>query len=401
MKVFIITKEPFPNGMAAVNRIKAYSKALIGKGIDCEVLIYTRTEIYGNKVRNTEGLGVVENIPFRYMKGTPLRESNVLIRKWNDIMDYHRLYGYLRMTLKPGDCVLAYGRDLKSKKLIELTKSKGANYFQELCELPFGTSRETSKTIGQRAKFERKIMPKLDGMIAISDALMKYAKKHCNEGCNIFKIPILVDFPKYDMQDRSAESPTPYIFHSGTLYEQKDGFLSMLRAFGKVVNQLPFEVKFISTGKPDGTTHEQEIKNIIGEYGLENRVIFTGYLSDEKLKEYLSKASFVIINKLTTQQNTYCFSTKLGEYMAASKAILITNVGEAMNWLTHGEDAYIIPPNDVDKLADAMKVMFENPELRAKLGKNAHETCKKSFSIEHNASKFISALRNVKVHSNE
>lgn len=398
MKVFLITKEPFPNGQAATNRIKAYAKACIREGVDCEVLIYTRTEIYGRDPRNTQGHGIVDGISYRYLKGSPLRESNVIIRRWHDIMDFMRLKYYLSHNCNAGDVIFAYDKNFKINDIIQIAHNKNALLIQELCELPFGTSRETSKTIERRAKFEKKIMPKLDGMIAISDALMEYAQKHCNESCNIFKVPILVDFPKYDMQDRSAESPTPYIFHSGTLYEQKDGFLSMLRAFGKVVSQLPFEVKFISTGKPDGTTHEQEIKDIIEEYGLENRVIFTGYLSDEELKEYLSKASFVIINKLTTQQNIYCFSTKLGEYMAASKAILITNVGEAMNWLTHGKDAYIIPPNDIDKLADAMKVMFENPELRAKLGESAHETCRKSFSIEHNAPKFISALRNVKVH---
>ena len=49
MKVYIITKEPFPNGMAAVKRIVCYAKAWISQGIECEVLIYTRTEVYGKK----------------------------------------------------------------------------------------------------------------------------------------------------------------------------------------------------------------------------------------------------------------------------------------------------------------------------------------------------------------
>ena len=47
MKVYILTREPFPNGMAATNRIKCYAKAILQKGVLCEVLIFTRTEIYG------------------------------------------------------------------------------------------------------------------------------------------------------------------------------------------------------------------------------------------------------------------------------------------------------------------------------------------------------------------
>lgn len=65
-------------------------------------------------------------------------------------------------------------------------------------------------------------------------------------------------------------------------------------------------------------------------------MLFTGYLSHEDLKDYLSKASMVIINKYRNQQNEHCFSTKLGEYLAAAKPVIITNVGEAMNWLENG-----------------------------------------------------------------
>lgn len=364
--------------------------------MDCEVVVYTRTEVYGKIPLNTEGSGVFEGIPFRYVKGTPLRESNVLSRQWNDRRDYSRLKKYLAKSLKPGDCVFEYGLDLKSKDIIDIAHSKDAVVINELCEIPFGTGIETSKTISKRTQFEKKILPKVDGIVPISDALMEYAKKHCSPKCRMVKIPILVDFPKYDMPDKSHTAEIPYIFHSGTLFEQKDGFLSMLRAFGKMVGKLPFDVRFISTGNPKGTRHEQEIYDIIKEYGLEDKVVFTGFLTEDQLREYLAKAAFVVINKLTTEQNKYCFSTKLGEYMAASKAILITDVGEAMNWLTNGHDVYIIPPNDVDRLSEAMATLFRDAELRKRLGQNAHETCRKSFSIECNAPKLASFILEIR-----
>ena len=97
MKVYIVTKEPFPNGMAAVNRIKCYAKALIGQGISCEVLIFTRTERYGQTPRNTIGKGVTdEGIPFRYIGGTPIRGKNVLIRKIHDRLDKWNTLRFLK-----------------------------------------------------------------------------------------------------------------------------------------------------------------------------------------------------------------------------------------------------------------------------------------------------------------
>lgn len=386
MKVYIITKEPFPNGMAAVKRIVCYAKAWTSQNITCEILIYTRTEVYGKKPKNTRGNGIIEGIPFQYMKGSPLRESNVLIRRLNDYMDRQRLRKYLAEKLSVGDVVFAYnGCDFQLVEIINMVHSRGGYYVQELCELPFGTSEETPQKIKMRKVFEHRIFPKVDGVIAISDALVRYARCHCSTDTRIVKIPILVDFPKHEMIDKSDEAKIPYIFHSGTLFQQKDGFLDVLEAFAKVSNRLDFNVNFISTGNPKETRDEKEIVRIIAKYNIKDKVLFTGYLSDEELRGYLSKAAFVVINKLTTKQNQYCFSTKLGEYMAASKAVVTTNVGEAVNWLTNGKDAFIIEPNNVDLLAQTIELAFRNKEIRRKLGNNAHQTCKKYFSIEANS----------------
>lgn len=392
MKVFLITKEPFPHGMAAVKRIVAYAKAWAMSDVDCEILIYTRTEKFGIKPKNIQGKGFYVGIPFKYLSGSPLRERSALIRRLNDILDFYRLKIYLANNLKKGDIVYEYGRNLKNVSIIGIAHKHGAKYIHELCELPYGTGDETSKTISNRKAFEKNIMPNLDGVIAISDTLTEYAKNHCQPTCHIAKVPILVDFRQYDMPDRSDEAEIPYIFHSGTLFEQKDGFVSMLKAFGQSVERLSSDVRFISTGRLQGSKHEQEIRDIIAQYNIQDKVIFTGYLSDDELREYLAKAAFVVINKLTTQQNKYCFSTKLGEYMAASKPIIITSVGEAMNWLTHGKDAYVIPPNNIEVLSEAMQLFFEDKSLRKRLSSNANETCKRYFSIESNAEKLYNAI---------
>ena len=116
-------------------------------------------------------------------------------------------------------------------------------------------------------------------------------------------------------------------------------------------------------------------------------MFFTGYISDEELKENLSKASLVIINKYPNQQNTYCFSTKLGEYLAAGKPVIITNVGEAMNWLKDGESAYIVEPNDTDSLAKAIVDAFNNSEKRKMIGINGQKICKECFDYRNYGAK--------------
>lgn len=385
MTVYIITKQSFPYGMAATKRIICFAKAIVSQAINCKVLIFTRTEIHGKTPRNTASEGVFEGIAFRYMGSTPLRGINPFIRKFHDAMDQLSLAIYLFKNLKKDDIVLSVvGRDVKYiNALIHITHYKKAKFVRELCEIPYGTGKETKTTIKKRNYTLKKQFPLCDGIIAISDTLMTLAKRHISNKCHIIKIPILVDYEKYYIPDKSSEAKIPYIFHSGTLYEQKDGVIGMFEAFGKASRNLSETTHFISTGNPKESPQKHEILRIIDQYQLSEKLTFVGYLYSEQIRDYLSKASLVIINKHPNQQNKYGFSTKLGEYLAAGKPVIITKVGEAMNWLKDGESAYIIEPNDTDLLAKTIVDAFSDPEKRKAIGKNGQKVCKDNFDFRN------------------
>ena len=391
MKVYILTREPFPNGMAATNRIKCYAKAILQKGVLCEVLIFTRTEIYGKPPKNTIGKGIFEGIPYKYIGETPLRDSNIVFRQINDRIDMVRTILYLFKHLREGDIVLGFlsASPYFISSIINIVHLKKAKYIRELCELPYGTSEETAKKIKLRKFTLTNLFPKCDGFIAISNALVALAKKYKRTDAKILKVPILVDFEKYCLTDKSSEVDVPYIFHSGTLYEQKDGILGMIEAFGIALRQIPFTIRFISTGKMEDSPHKEVIHELITKYHLKDKILFTGYLSESELKDYLSKASLVIINKYDTQQNKYCFSTKLAEYLAASKPVIITRVGEAMNWLTDSKDAYIVETRQIDSLSEKIVEAFIDVQKRHAIAENGFNTCKNSFDYQNYSKQLI------------
>jgi len=397
MKVYIITREPFPNGMAATNRIKSYAKALIYAGVQCEVIIFTRTEVYGRVPKNILSKGFFEDIPFQYIGETPLRARNVLIRKFNDIRDRINFKIFLLNNLKQNDVVIGYCSVYISfiNDIIDIVHKKKAKYIRELCELPFGTSKETKKTIRLRKKTLKYQFPKCDGFIVISDALFNVARKYKSLQAKIIKIPILVDYEKYDIPDLSDESDVPYIFHSGTLYEQKDGILGMIEAFGMAIKKTSFPIRFILTGKKEDSPYLTEINNLIVKYQLGEHILFTGYLSDAELRRYLSKASLVIINKYCTQQNEYCFSTKLAEYLAAGKPVIITKVGEAMNWLVDNESAYFVEPENISLLSDKIVSVFLNEKQRKKIAQCGKLFCQKNFDYHDYGTKMLNFFNSI------
>ena len=397
MKVYILTGEPFPNGMAATNRIKCYARAIKEGGMECEVVVFRRTEVYGKKPENTVGNGQYSGISYRYIGGTPLRGCNALIRQIDDRLDFWRTKRYLKQNLKKGDVLLLYMGMAVEQALVSMrvAHQQGAYCVRDLCEIPYGTGKETPKSVHMRQFTYEKQFPLLDGIISISDNLMNLAKTYTSSSCKHIKVPILVDYEYYKMADRSAETDIPFIFHAGTLYEQKDGIQGMLEAFGKAIQGTKRTIRFVSTGSINraNVNEKEQIERIIAKYHIEDKVVFTGYINNTELKDYLSRATMVIINKYRTQQNLYCFSTKLGEYLAAAKPVVITNVGEAINWLKDGESAYITEPENTDALADAIVHVFNNPEEGRTIGKKGQEVCCRCFDYRVWSKPLVDFLR--------
>lgn len=393
MKLYIITREPFPDGLAATNRIKCYAKAYISQGVDCEVIIYGRNNFDEYLLPK----GLAEGIPYEFIGGGVHRLKGKWKAKIQSFSLFIRLLYFLFYTLKTDDVVLGYneGPGMLIWLLLKVIHLRKAFYISELCELPYGTGLENSRTRAQRIFAYKHLFPKYDGIIAISKPLADEAHKHCSKRTIIIKVPILVDFDYFDIPDRSSEADFPYIFHAGTLYEQKDGIIGMIEAFGLATRKLNTPIHFVLTGDIDKSPHKEEIKTLISKYNLEGLIHFLGYVTHEDLKKYLSKSTLVIINKYPTQQNMYCFSTKLGEYMAAGKPLIITKIGEAMNWLTNGYDSIIVEANNITQLSDAIIYSFSNVKSIKTMGNNARNSCKQFFDYRNNSVALSDMLKQI------
>lgn len=374
MKVYIITPTTFPLGLADTNRIIYYAKMLKNNGIDVQVLIYKRNNLYNNK----DSKGVFEEIPFEYVGGVCNRSASVWKARFYDCYDRYALFQYLRRHLRKDDIVFCYG-SLYTNLISMITHIKKAKFVFNLCELPHVVENESWKSRLLRDLFGKIVLKNSDAVVTITKALTLYTRKYVRENLPILEIPILVDYAKYTMKDRSHESERVYIFHAGSLSESKDGFLGMIEAFGLASLELNRNFVFISTGAINKCPHKKELEELIRKYSLENKLIFTGYLTDDELKDYLSKASMVIINKYRSLQNQYCFSSKLAEYMAASKAIIMTDVSESRDWLKSGHDCMIIEPENTTELTKAIKILYEQQEMRRNIGQNANRSCLKLF----------------------
>lgn len=388
MKTFLVTRDPFPNGMASTSRIKCYCKALINAGMECEVVVFHRTEVYGTTPQNTIGKGVFEGIPFCYVGGTPLRASNLFVRKLNDWLDKIKLLRYLNKSVKSEDAIFTYYRQNNIERpLLTLARWKRWRIFQELCEYPYATGTVDSSVEVKCKKYMSTIFRGYTGAICISQPLLDLAKMYHPKG-EYVKVPILIDREKLDFSSITPKKfEAPYLFHSGALFQQKDGIVDVLNAFADALPHLPNGTKYYFTGKVESSRDKDLIIQTITDRNLKDSVKFLGYLQFKDLMEYTKGASLFIINKNVNIQNKYCFATKLGEYLLSGNPVITTNVGEAMCFLENGKNAYIVEHGNRKQLSDAIIRALANPEESRNIGLAGQATARENFCYEAQSEK--------------
>lgn len=390
MKVYIITCESFPNGMAATSRIKCYASGLINSGIACKVIIAKRTEVYGKPPKNIVGQGTEDGIDFEYIGGSPLRASNIVVRKLSDYIDFIRTYRKILKEVNEGDVVLTYMREHPfCKYIIRAAHKVHAKVVRDLCEYPFGTGDETERIKKKRERYLMDVFPKYDGYIAISQSLYELANKYKSGSGKIVKIPIMIRNGQSSKNSHEGDIPRtfipagiPYIFHSGTLYEQKDGILGAVEAFAIAKKKIKEPLKYVLTGNIESSPVREELKSIIQKYSVRDDVVFVGYLTMKELESLQQNCMMMIINKNDNQQNRYCFATKLGEYLLTGKPVVTTTVGEVKFYLKDGENAYLISPGDTEALAERVEYIFTHSQESQSVGANGKKIAQENFSSD-------------------
>ena len=70
------------------------------------------------------------------------------------------------------------------------------------------------------------------------------------------------------------------------------------------------------------------------------------------------------------------------EYMAAGCGIVVSRVGGIPDMVRHGEEGLLVEPGDVEGLADGIRTLIDDPELRRRLGAAAEQRRREEFSLQ-------------------
>ena len=123
----------------------------------------------------------------------------------------------------------------------------------------------------------------------------------------------------------------------------------------------------------------RSLVRLAGELGVSKRVIFTGEVADEELPScYRAGDLFALASTLRAE----AFGTSLVEAMASGLPVISTEVASGTSWVNQaGTTGLVVPPADAPRLADAIRVLLDDRELRARMGRAAADRARALFDL--------------------
>jgi glycosyltransferase involved in cell wall biosynthesis len=108
------------------------------------------------------------------------------------------------------------------------------------------------------------------------------------------------------------------------------------------------------------------VERLAHELGVMRDVLFLGYQRD--VASYYSLIDALVL--ASANEGTPVVAI---ESLAAGKPVVSTRVGGVPDVVSDGEDGILVPPGDVDGLAEALERLAHDPDLRARYGRLGRE----------------------------
>lgn len=169
----------------------------------------------------------------------------------------------------------------------------------------------------------------------------------------------------------------------------------LAEASGRLLREFPScrdGVRLLMIG--DGNMMPQ-VKECLAERGAEGLCVLTGMVPQEEGPAHLAACDILVSPHVPNPDGTPFFGspTKLFEYMATGKGIVASDLDQIGEVLRHERTAWLVPPGDPDALAEGLKRLIDDEELRNRLGRAAREEVVGKYTWEAHTGRIIEALK--------
>lgn len=136
-------------------------------------------------------------------------------------------------------------------------------------------------------------------------------------------------------------------------------------------------------------------KNMVIELGLTKNVVFLGKMKDEEVINYYNMCEVFVLPSVSYSQEG--FGLVALEAMACKTPVIVSDVVGVASDVNRYKTGYVVPPNDVDSLANALFRLLNNKDIISKFGNNAYDLVLSKYSWKKHVniveSEYLKAVR--------
>lgn len=158
-------------------------------------------------------------------------------------------------------------------------------------------------------------------------------------------------------------------------------------AFATLKTRFP-TLKWFSSG--DGLPEK-----IVGTYAVEKDHINIGWSSYETYKLYLRAADILLLPQRKHLKNIARWPNKLGDYLAAGRPIVATDVGEVGQFMSLYPGALEKVEWNSSSIADVVTRILENPVASAERGQRNQKIARDEYSWDKQAERFFEFYKKI------
>ena len=227
----------------------------------------------------------------------------------------------------------------------------------------------------------REMCREAEFVIAVSEWSCRLLKEKCAESsAKIHRVYNGIQLDEFPSAKPASPGPLKMV-SIGRLIEFK-GFHHLIGACKRLKDRgIPFECTIVG----DGPLHDDLLRERDDE-GLEAEIDFAGIKTQEEVKELLAESHvFVLPCIVDSKGASDILPTVIMEAMAVSLPIVSTLLVGVPEMVEHKKTGLLVQPTDEDALADALAGLAEDPELRARLGKQGKLLAHEKFERKNTA----------------
>ena len=139
----------------------------------------------------------------------------------------------------------------------------------------------------------------------------------------------------------------------------------------------------------------EEVKKILSNSGAMASTVFTGLVPQEEGPAHLAACDILVSPHVPNPDGTPFFGspTKLFEYMAMGKGIVASRLDQIGEVLEHEKTALLVPPGDVDALADGIARLAGDRTFSDCLGAEARRVVLERYTWREHVRRTIERLK--------